>query len=113
MIGCGDHIGFSPRIFVSAGENSQIDILESHAGDTGSTYFSNCVSNIQIESGARLGHYKFQNDTTTSTHLALTQACIKTDAVYDNFVMSVGGILSRNEVRSLITASGVVLTVPT
>ena len=30
-----------------------------------------------------------------------------TGAVYDNFVMSVGGILSRNEVTSLITASGV------
>ena len=107
LIGCGDHVGFSSKIFVSAGENSQIDILESHAGDTGSTYFSNCVSNIQIETGARLGHYKYQNDTAKSTHLALTQACMNTGAVYDNFVMSVGGILSRNEVRSLITASGV------
>ena len=106
-IGCGDHVGFSSKIFVSAGENCHLDIVESHAGEYGSTYFSSCVSNIDIKAGARLGHYKLQNDTNTSTHLALTQTSIEANAVYDNFVMSVGGILSRNEVRSFIAASGV------
>ena len=106
-IGYGDHVGFSSKIFVSAGENSQVNLLETHAGDSGSTYFSSCVSNIDIKAGARLGHYKFQNDTNTSTHLALAQISIEADAVYDNFVMSMGGILSRNEVRSLIAAPGV------
>jgi len=106
-IGYGDHVGFSSKIFVSAGENSQVNLLETHAGDSGSTYFSSCVSNIDIKAGARLGHYKFQNDTNTSTHLALAQTSIEADAVYDNFVLSVGGILSRNEVRSFIAAPGV------
>ena len=94
-IGCGDHVGFSSKIFVSAGENCHLDIVESHAGEHGSTYFSSCVSNIDIKAGAS-SHYKLQNDTNTSTHLALTQTNIEADAAYDNFVMSVGGILSRN-----------------
>ena len=56
---------------------------------------------------SEVGHYKLQNDSTESFHIGLTKAVINNGASYDNFTMSVGGKLSRNEVRAHLKGSGV------
>src|SRR3546814_3137181 len=47
-------------------------------------------------------HYKLQNEGQDAYHLAACQARLADDAVYDSFVLSVGGRLSRNELRAHI-----------
>ena len=41
-----------PRILISAGENSQVSIIESYGGPEGQTYFTNAVTEVAIAPGA-------------------------------------------------------------
>ena len=106
-IGSGNGIMFAPRLIINAGNGSKVDIIESHVGCSGSEYFSNAVTQLYLGDKSEVGHYKLQNDNTESFHIGLTKAVINNGASYDNFTMSVGGKLSRNEVRAHLKGSGV------
>ena len=106
-IGSGNGIMFAPRLIINAGNGSKVDIIESHVGCSGSEYFSNAVTQLYLGDKSEVGHYKLQNDSTGSFHIGLTKAVINNGASYDNFTMSVGGKLSRNEVRAHLKGSGV------
>ena len=101
-IGLGTRVSFAPRIFISAGEGSSVDIIESHTGVKKSSYFTNCVTKMSLADRASIGHYKLQNETENSSHIALTSVNIKEGANYDSFVLNVGALLSRNEIRALL-----------
>ncbi|MBH69341.1 MAG: Fe-S cluster assembly protein SufD [Rhodospirillaceae bacterium] len=101
-VGSGNQICFAPRLFILAGRHSAVDIIESHVGCMDSTYFTNCVTKVRVAEGARCGHYKLQNEPEKSSHIALTNVCIRARGSYDSFVASLGGLLSRNETRALI-----------
>ena len=106
-IGSGNGITFAPRLIVNVGEGARVDIIESHVGCSNSIYFSNAVTQIYLSDKSKVGHYKLQNDSRESSHIGLTKAVINEAASYDNFTMSVGGKLSRNEVRAHLKGSGV------
>ena len=70
-------------------------------------YFSNVVAQVTVGKGARLGHYKVQNEALGAFHIALTTAEVAEGGVYDNFVLSLGSRLARNEIRGLIVGGRV------
>ncbi|MDD9926441.1 MAG: Fe-S cluster assembly protein SufD [Rhodospirillaceae bacterium] len=91
-------VSFHPRHLITAGAGSVATIVESHVGS--GAYFSNSVSEISVGDGAVLNHYKLQNEGPEAYHLAANLVRIADRAVYDNFVLQVGGNLARNEIRS-------------
>jgi len=80
--------------------DAQLTVLERHEG-TG-TYFVNPVTQVSLADGARLDHYKLQNDSIAACHLAITDVDIAGKAIYKNFTLSVGAKLSRNELKTVI-----------
>ena len=91
-------VSFHPRHLIVVGVGSVATIVESHVGD--GTYFTNSVNEISVGDGAVLNHYKLQNDGSEAYHLAANLVRIGDRAVYDSFVLQVGGKLARNEVRT-------------
>ena len=94
-----DSIAFHPRILVDAAAGSNATLLESHIGNGGQAYFSNSVTEISVGNGAVLHHYKLQNEDTNAFHIAATEARLSQSSVYENFVLTIGAALARNEIN--------------
>ena len=104
-IGAGANIGFAPRLLIRAGKDSVAEVIESHVGsdgESGAVYFSNGVTQVTLARGARLGHYKLQNEATGAFHIALAAVEVAEGATYDSFVLSMGARLARHEIRGRI-----------
>jgi len=91
-------VRFNPRHLVVLGKGSIATLVESHVGR--GEYFGNTVAEIAVGDGAVLNHYKLQNESTDAFHVAFTQVKLADRAVYDSFVLQVGGKLARNEIRA-------------
>jgi Fe-S cluster assembly protein SufD len=97
-----DAVMFQPRLLVIGEEGSGGCILESHIGAGDGVYFSNAVTEIALAKGARLQHYKLQNEHPAAFHLATCGVTMADGAAYDSFVLQVGGRMARNEIHTLI-----------
>ncbi len=86
------------RIILS--ENAKLTVLEIHEGS--GRYFSNPMTTVALSEGAELNHYKLQKESTDAYHLALTEAEILQNAKYNNFSLSIGAKLSRNELNTSV-----------
>ena len=106
-IGATENAAFAPRLVIRAGRGSYADVIESHVGSGAEVYFSNVVIQVSVAEGARLGHYRVQNEAGGAFHIALTAVEVAEGAVYDNFVLSLGGRLARNEIRGTIDGARV------
>ncbi|MCG8493278.1 MAG: Fe-S cluster assembly protein SufD [Sneathiellales bacterium] len=88
------------RNMIILGENARLTVLERHEG-VGS-YFSNPVTRISLAKGSTLQHFKLQNESKQAFHLAMVDSEIADGAHYNNFCLSIGGQISRNELKSSI-----------
>jgi Fe-S cluster assembly protein SufD len=95
-----DAVMFQPRLLVIGEEGSGGCILESHIGATDGVTFSNAVTEIALAKGARLRHYKLQNEHPSAFHLATCGVTLADDASYDSFVLQVGGRIARHEIHA-------------
>ncbi len=95
------------RNLVVLGKGSTATVLESYLGTGQAGYWTNAVTEIAVHNDARLHHYKFQNESPAAYHIAATAAKIGDHALYDNFIMSLGGSLSRNDLFALLDGSGI------
>jgi len=76
--------------------------VEHHIGlGTGAT-LANHVGEVFVGEGASVHHYKIQREHTNAFHLSHTAARVASKGVYDNFILTIGAKLSRNEVRSVL-----------
>ncbi|MAZ02413.1 MAG: Fe-S cluster assembly protein SufD [Sneathiella sp.] len=93
------------RNIVRVKANAEVTVLEEHCGANGHAYFVNPVTDIALEDGAALHHYKLQAESDAAFHLANVDCDIPKGATYENFSLSTGARLSRNELATRITGS--------
>lgn len=92
---------FQPRNLVVLGDGASATLIESHAGVSAEAcYFVNIVSEIALGEGARLAHYKLQDEADGAFHLAFCEARLARGAAYESFVLQTGAQLGRSEVRA-------------
>ena len=65
-------IATHPRTLVIAGEGSECTVVESYVGVGESTYFTNSVSEILLEAGAHVDHYRLMMDSPGAFHIGST-----------------------------------------
>lgn len=90
------------RNVIQLGDKATVTLVEEHAGLDGHAYFANPVTDITLDKGARLNHYRYQAESSDAFHLANTDAELAEGSVYENFALSTGGRLSRNEMETRI-----------
>ena len=103
----GEHEAVSfPRVLVVAERDSRLDIIETHAAVDDSEYFTDAVVEVFVGEGARVTHYKVQDEANKAFHVASTRAEVSKDGVYDLTTVTLGARLSRHEIEVALVSPG-------
>ena len=89
----------SPRSLVRAGPRSRVTIVETYVGGPGDVYCTNAVTEVVLEEGAAVEHYKVQNESATAFHLAVLDVRQGRDSTFSSHSVALGSSIARHEVR--------------
>ena len=95
-----------PRSLVMAGAGSRATIIETHAGILGDVYLSNAVTEVVLDEGATVEHYKLQNETETAFHVALLSVRQGRGSRFSTHSVALGSSIARHEVKVALEAPG-------
>ena len=95
-----------PRSLILAGRNSKANVIESYVALGNAGYFTNAVTEVALEDGATLGHYKIQRESIRAYHVGTTQVHQARDSHYISFSFAIGGALSRTNIYTDLDGEG-------
>lgn len=99
-----------PRNLIVAAANSRASIIESYISVRDSCYFTNAVTEISLEQGARIDHYKIQRESEKSFHVGTTQIRQARDSQLHSFSFAVGGLLARTNIYTSLDGDAATCT---
>jgi Fe-S cluster assembly protein SufD len=95
-----------PRTLIVAETGSEGRVVETYGGPPGEAYLTNAVTEIVVEDGAVLDHVRIQREGADAFHLATTAARLRRDARLSSHSVSLGGALSRHDLRAVLGEAG-------
>jgi len=95
-----------PRVLVIGEENSSGTIIESYTGVKDEVYFTNAVVEIVLKEGARLEHYRVQDESASAFHVATTKADLGRNSSFDTTNITLGAQLSRHNLSVIMDHEG-------
>lgn len=102
----GSPLVSSPRSVILADPGSRVVIVETHAGVSGDVYCTNAVTEVVLEEGAAVEHYKVQDEPETAFHLALLDVRQGRGSTFSSHSVALGSSIARHEVRVRLEAEG-------
>ena len=87
-----------PRLLVVAEPLAQVMLVEQYVGLGSVSYLTNAVAEIVVGNGARVDHYKVQNESTEAFHVGTAQVTQGRDSIYHSFSFAAGAALSRTNI---------------
>ncbi len=105
--GGGDPAFVNPQILVKAGRNSQLQLIESYAGEGESASFTNALNRFYLGANARVIHYKWQQEGSENFQIHQTEVRQERDSVYTAYTLDLGGRLVRNNLDAIHLGQGV------
>jgi len=94
-----------PRALVLAGRASQLRLVESYSGPD-LPYLTNAVTEIVLEDGAVVDHYKLQREGRSAFHVAAMGVAQGRSSRFSSFSIALGGGLVRNDVNQSFEGEG-------
>ena len=94
------------RNSIVAGNNSSATIVESYIGTGKTNGFTNVINQISIGDNTNLKTVKFQIESSSAFHIALSDVQILQDSQFDSFVFSLGARIARNEIKVQMDGEG-------
>lgn len=100
-----------PRNLVVLEEGAQATLIERHVhyGQT-ADYFTNAITEIVLQKNSVLEHFKLQEESLNSFHVATTQVFQEAGSEYTFHNFSFGALISRNDINVILAAEGAVCT---
>jgi Fe-S cluster assembly protein SufD len=95
-----------PRVLVVMGAGSQASIVESYGAVHASDYFTNAVTEIIAGENATLDHYKLQQESAASVHIASMYVHAARNATVRSHSIGFGGSLVRNDIVVVLDGEG-------
>ncbi|MCO6438874.1 MAG: Fe-S cluster assembly protein SufD [Phycisphaerae bacterium] len=99
-------IALHGRVLVIADESSQVDVVETHVGQDGHSYFNNPVTEVFAGENAVARHYKIIRESDEAYHLATTTLHQKRNSVVNSYTLTLGGRIVRNDIESQLDGEG-------
>ncbi len=93
-----------PKSIVLAGAKSRATIVEVYTGVLDHLYFTNTVTDIILDEGANIMHYKVQNEAPRAFHIALLNVRQGSGSRFTSHGVALGAALARQEVNVALTA---------
>ena len=97
---------FHIRNLIIAESNSQASIIETYIGHGDSVYFNNVTTEASLAANVKLTHYKIQQEAAQAFHVSLFKLQQQHSSQFTSYSLSTGSKLSRNEIRSELSAPG-------
>jgi len=102
----GSPVVSAPHSLILAGPGSRVAVIETYAGTSGNTTCTNAVTQVVLEEGAHVEHYKIQDELDTGFHLALLDVRLGPDSRFSSGSVALGSKIARNEVRVRLEGEG-------
>ena len=99
----------SPRSMVLVGTRSRATIVETYVG-MGGGYLTNAVTEVVLEDGARVEHYKIQDEAADAYHLAALHVRPGRDSSFSTYLLALGAAIARHEVWVRLEDEGAEVT---
>jgi len=99
------------RLNIILEENSEAEINEIFFSNNKSIYWNNVHNYICLKKNSKLQHYKIQLECDNAVHSSSSNIDCENSSIYNNFIFSVGGSMSRIEVISSINSSDIDLNI--
>ncbi|MGH9055906.1 MAG: Fe-S cluster assembly protein SufD [Acidimicrobiales bacterium] len=97
----GEHpVMSNPRSIVRAGAGARATIVETYLGLPGGPCLTNAHTQIVLGDGARVDHYKFQDEDPKSYHLSCVEVRPGQRARFSSRLVALGGRIARHEVNA-------------
>ncbi|MEO5580601.1 MAG: Fe-S cluster assembly protein SufD, partial [Gemmatimonadaceae bacterium] len=87
-----------PRNLLFLERHSSCTVIESYVSTGDGEYFTNAVTEVNVADGAKLNHYKLQNESESAFHVGTIQVHQGANSRYDSFSLATGAALSRTNV---------------
>ena len=97
---------YHTRNAIVAGPGSSATVIETFLHDAATVYWSQPVTEVRVGPGATLRHYKDQDESAKAFHTAATDVRVSENGRYENFVLTTGAALSRNEIAVVLDGRG-------
>jgi Fe-S cluster assembly protein SufD len=94
-----------PRTLVHISENAQLQMVETFSTLGSQESFTNKVTEIVVEKGARLEYYKIQNDNSQASQVSTTHIRQIGKSHTHSVVISLGGALIRNNLNLIFESA--------
>ncbi len=94
------------RTLVLAGRGSASRVLEVFLGPADRSYLVNSVTEVVAEDGARLDHYKLEQEGAQGLHVATLAVRLGRDAWFKDHAVLLGAALSRNDLTVRFSGEG-------
>jgi len=95
----------SPRSVVLVGARSQATIVETYVGIAG-VYLTNAVTEVILEEGAKVEHYKIQDEADTAFHFGALHVRPGRNSNFSTHGLALGGAIARHEVWVRLESEG-------
>jgi Fe-S cluster assembly protein SufD len=94
------------RNLIVAGPGSKAQIIESYLALGDAAYLTNTVTEIVVDDGADIEHYKLEQESASAWHMAGIYVSQQRDSRYTSHNIALGGRLVRNTLHVALDAPG-------
>jgi Fe-S cluster assembly protein SufD len=95
-----------PRNLIVLGKNARATVIETYSGPDDTEYFTNSVTEVSLEAGAALDHYKLQQEGQKGFHIGSLEVWQQRDSRFYSHSISLGGKLARNDINVKLQGPG-------
>ena len=95
-----------PRTLVLAGRNSRVTVIESYVGAARGAYLTDAVTEMALEDGAQVEHYRLLKEGSESYHVGSTRVSQARDSRFTSSAFSFGTVLARNDFQVTLNGPG-------
>lgn len=85
------------RVLIDVDRNAELSVLEEFVSIGDGAYFTNTVTQLNLNFDAKLRYFKLQSESTQAFHLGMTIASMSADAQLDYHTFTQGAMLSRED----------------
>lgn len=101
-----DGAAFHLRNFISVGEGSEVTVVEEYIGQSGTTYWTNVVTEAFVADRGLIDHYKVQRESECAYHFQTLESHLGAESVFSNHAVTFGAALGRNDIRGKLSGEG-------
>ena len=95
-----------PRTLVLAGANSEVTVIESYVSLADARFFTNAVTEIVLEEGAQVQHYRLSLESAEAFHVSVSRVYQGKDSSFSSAAFAQGAALGRNDFQVVLDAPG-------